>query len=554
MRVAIYARKSTEDEGESTLRQVEHGQAYAERKGWTVLTDHIYQDDNISGAEFDRPGLARLMGSLKPTPPYQALVISEGSRLGREQLESGFLLKQLSIAGVSVWSYLDDKQLVLDTPVDKIMLSLTAFADELERHKAQLRTYDALLKKAKAGHATGNRCYGYDNREIKVGDLRSHVERTINESEAEVIREIFRMAAAGLGITKIAKQLNSRGISGPRGPWAPSSVREILYRDLYRGLLVWGKIKKRDKWGQRRYLDRPQDEWTVVKMPHLRIVDDELWRAVHQRLAASRSTYLRQTDGKLWGRPTRGLDSRYLLTGMGQCSVCGGSMIVVSSGAKDRRIFTYKCANYHNKGKTVCPNGLTVPLGATDQAVLSAIEEQALQPEVVEKAIDRALEMLRPAEDHAKLDGLNADLVIVQSEIDHLTKAVATGGDLPSLVAAIKEREQRKTHIESELRLLDELEKMSQVDMKEIEEDLWKKLSDWRGLLQRQNGVARQILRKLLLGRLIFEPHEDDLGKYYVIRGQCSFGKLLSGVVFKSKRKNAAKMVTPAGFEPALPP
>ena len=40
-------------------------------------------------------------------------------------------------------------------PTDKIMLSLTAFADELEREKARQRTYDAMIRKAKAGHVTG---------------------------------------------------------------------------------------------------------------------------------------------------------------------------------------------------------------------------------------------------------------------------------------------------------------------------------------------------------------------------------------------------------------
>jgi hypothetical protein len=44
------------------------------------------------------------------------------------------------------------------------MLSLTAFADELEREKARQRTYDAMLRKAKAGHVTGGMCFGYRNR------------------------------------------------------------------------------------------------------------------------------------------------------------------------------------------------------------------------------------------------------------------------------------------------------------------------------------------------------------------------------------------------------
>ena len=88
MIAAIYARKSTEqhgvsDEEQSVTRQIDHGKAYAAKKGWTVADDYIYVDDGISGAEFKkRPGLARLLGTLLPRPPFQVLIMSEESRLG----------------------------------------------------------------------------------------------------------------------------------------------------------------------------------------------------------------------------------------------------------------------------------------------------------------------------------------------------------------------------------------------------------------------------------------------------------------------------------------
>ena len=56
MIAAIYARKSTDqngvgDEEKSVTRQIEHAEAYASKKGWTVAEEHIYVDDGISGAE-----------------------------------------------------------------------------------------------------------------------------------------------------------------------------------------------------------------------------------------------------------------------------------------------------------------------------------------------------------------------------------------------------------------------------------------------------------------------------------------------------------------------
>src|SRR5262249_10310395 len=104
---AIYARKSTDqniaDEEKSVTRQVERARAYADRKGWTVAEEHVYIDDGISGAEFvRRPGFLRLMNTLRPRAPFQALVMSEESRLGREQIETAYAFKQIMNAGVRV--------------------------------------------------------------------------------------------------------------------------------------------------------------------------------------------------------------------------------------------------------------------------------------------------------------------------------------------------------------------------------------------------------------------------------------------------------------------
>lgn len=116
MIAAIYARKSTEqigmtDEGKSVTRQIEHAKAYAEQKGWSVADEHVYVDDGISGAEFvKRPGFLRLMNTLKPKPPFQVLIMSEESRLGREAIQVGYAFKQIIDAGVRIFFYLTDQE------------------------------------------------------------------------------------------------------------------------------------------------------------------------------------------------------------------------------------------------------------------------------------------------------------------------------------------------------------------------------------------------------------------------------------------------------------
>lgn len=172
MIAAIYARKSTEqtgvsDEEKSVSRQVEHAKAYAGKKGWTVPDELIFVDDGISGAEFvKRPGFIRLMNALKPKPSFQFLIMSEESRLGREAIETGYVLKQIIDAGVRLFFYLEDRERTLDSAMDKVMLSLTNFASEMERERAKQRTADAMFRKARNGHVAGGATYGYSNKEI----------------------------------------------------------------------------------------------------------------------------------------------------------------------------------------------------------------------------------------------------------------------------------------------------------------------------------------------------------------------------------------------------
>jgi hypothetical protein len=127
--------------------------------------------------------------------------MSEVSRLGREQIETAYAPKQLSVAGVRCFSYLEDREVLLESATDEFLLGAVTFAADLERKKAQQRTYDAMARKAKAGHVCGGKTFGYDNIDVRdASGQRSHVERRINHIEAAAIRRIFQLSAEGYGL------------------------------------------------------------------------------------------------------------------------------------------------------------------------------------------------------------------------------------------------------------------------------------------------------------------------------------------------------------------
>ena len=312
----------------------------------------------------------------------------------------------------------------------------------------------------------------------------------------------------------------------------------VLGRPLYRGEVVWGRTKKRDRWGQKARSNRDQADWISVDVPELQIVPKDTWQAVQARRADKRKAYLSTNDGERFGRPPNQCESKYLLTGLARCTVCGGSLIVRSrSHGKQRRYF-YSCGSFHERGSTVCKNNLSVPMEATDEAVFDEIEGFVLHPAVVDRALKMALDELRPPPGQvtAERRRLGAERQTVDRELSRLTEAFATGSDLASVVNAIREREQRQQRLSDELASLDRVREFQDSDVAHLEQELRARLVDWRGLLRANVQEARQILRALMTDRLEFTPAELDGMPVYQYQGEFTVGSFVAGIVGVQER------------------
>ena len=74
--------------------------------------------------------------------------------------------------------------------------------------------------------------------------------------------------------------------------WGPSTIHGnwrrgtgILNNELYIGRLVWNRQQfvKDPHTGRRQARLNPETKWIVENVPHLRIVDDQLWNLVKER-------------------------------------------------------------------------------------------------------------------------------------------------------------------------------------------------------------------------------------------------------------------------------
>ena len=565
MRAAVYARKSTDDndrnaDNKSVTRQVERAKAYATARGWTVDEDCIFVDDGVSGAEFkNRPGLLRLLNHLRD---FDVIVMSELSRLGREQSQTANALANIAAKGVRVFFNLTDDELKFDTAIDKFLVNAVSFAAELEREKASQRSRDALERKAQKGYNAGGIVYGYDNVPVMgtnaLGEaVRTHTDYRINLEQAAIVCGIFRAYAAGRGLKAIARALNGdpscRDIAiqyfdgsappPPRkstGSWAPSSIYEMLHRERYRGKVPFGEYRKVLRAGSR--ARERQDNYLLVERPELRIVEEDLWSLVQARWQERRRAHTYHIP--------RTRESKYLLSGLIRCGQCGASMLATSmisgTARTRRRVLQYACSYANSRGSTVCTNNLRPRMDDLDGTVIEAIEQQVLTPATIRQVIELTLEEAR-AEYRAQPSGQDArerELVRLKIELDRLITLVVGGSAPDRVLAEINRRETRIREIEHELQAVAVEPKAG--DWAAIEELVAERAAQIRDVLRSEIAAARSALTNLLAEPMTFKPvgHRE-----YEVSGLTRVGMLLTTASEKGE-----KLASPRGFEPLLPP
>ena len=423
MRAALYARKSQENE-EAVAGQLANARTFAAAKGFTVVRE--FKDDGISGAEFiARPGLAALLVAVKSKPrPFEVVITMNVDRVGREAYRTNMALLEIAEAGCRIFTYGDGQEVKLDSPLAKQMLSMRNYAAEDFRQQIADKTREKMRLKARAGHVTGTRTFGYDH--IAVGD---HLERRINDQEASVIVRIFELAAEGHGNRRIMNTLRAEHVPAPgKKGWSKVVIKTLLRNKLYLGVLEFGKSRAAARGGAASKREGvPMDDWIPVSLPGLQIVSDELWAKVQTRKAATRQHYLRVPDGNLRGQPEAGLVANYLLNGIARCGVCGGTLSYNGGKGRKRAVQRYYCTSRNVRG--VCTNGRGVPMIPLDEAVRGQIDQLLTDEETIwELCVERAerwkREHARPAAERVNIE---REVTKLETIVARLTDAIEKG-------------------------------------------------------------------------------------------------------------------------------
>ena len=544
---ACYTRYSTDRQSPlSTEDQLRKCREFADRKGWQISTQHIYSDEASSGAGVDRPALKRLLQhALSSPPPFQVILLDDTSRLSRSLSDALRIIERLNFAGVRVVAV--SQGIDSQDQQAEVLVAVHGLVDSLYIKELAQKTHRGLEGKALRGLSAGGRCYGYSSEQTDDG-----VAFKVNKSEAAVVRRIFRMSAEGQALKTIAKALNAEGIQSPRprkgrpaAGWCPTGIREMLYNERYTGRIFWNRSRFVKVPGTNRRVRRPRppEEWCIVDAEHLRIIPDALWRKVHERLSWLKETY---AQGRPSGLLSRSATSRYLFSGFLVCASCGGNLTIVSGSGK-RNLPRYGCPRHFNRG--TCTNSLTERQDRLESSLLEGLQQAVLQPDVADYVLAQFGRELgrRLQELSMQMDGLRRQKSELETELRHLTAAVAECGHSASLLEAIAERESKLRTITD--RLLAGESGSIQSSLDDFGKFVHARLKNVRELLYSDVERAR-IELSCHVDRIIMRPQEGAGSRHYVATGEWN----LIGREFRPSDDEAlapVELVAGAGFEPA---
>ena len=235
MRVAIYARVSTEDqakEGFSLAAQIEKLRSYCKAREWQIAGEYI--DDGYSGRNVNRPAYRKMMEDMHK---WDILLVMKMDRIHRNSKNFMLMMEELRKKNkefVSMTESLDTS-----TAMGRFVMDIIQRIAQLESEQIGERVYDGMRQKAKEGKGMlGSPApYGY----------RYNDGNFVLDEDAKIVKKMYDMYLDGHSLKEIENWLNQNKIKTKKnGKWNKKTVARILSNPVYCGYIEWEDILFKD--------------------------------------------------------------------------------------------------------------------------------------------------------------------------------------------------------------------------------------------------------------------------------------------------------------------
>ena len=404
-RGVIYARVSSDsqDVNNSIEAQIAECQDFAKRNNISIVKSYI--DEAESGLISSRPQFQEMMhDATAKEKPFDVIIVWKFSRFSRDKFDNAIYKSRLQRRGVRIISI---KEHVDDSPAGQMMENMIESMDAFYSANLSQDVRRGQRQVAMRGYYPGNFApYGYKIKKVQEDGGRAvHNTFIADPPYDEMVRRIFREAAAGRTITETRDGLDADGIPAPKGGrWPESTIHQMLHNLHYAGFIVWGANSKSG------------EPPVIAEGRHEPIVSKDEFDQVTQVLASKFHDVMNP----------RQVSSEYMLTSMLRCGLCGEKLTGLYS--KEARIRYYVCTKRKHHAIAGCELPFVNVLNC-DKEVLRVILEDLLAPDNLQTAIDLiSKELSGPYEQQAStVSTLESQIRKVQEQQERVMQAYENG-------------------------------------------------------------------------------------------------------------------------------
>eukprot|EP01035_Chromulina_nebulosa_P022320 gene22320-28905_t len=321
------------------------------------------------------------------------------------------------------------------------------------------------------------------------------------QDKAAIVRRIFADYAAGLGPLRIARARTSR-VSLARAVASGTTRPSVAALNAMTASCATPPIPANSSGdpvtGTRIRRTGDPADIVVHDVPHLRIIDHNIWERVQGRLATEAAPVARPGENAphaFWERRR----PRHLLSGKVVCGLC-------------HRPFSARGQDYlgcRTATNGACRNTATIRRGPLQTSVLRALGHQLMHPDLVAAFTEAYAEACRAiaAETATQFETRQRQRAAIERKLTHLVDAVTEGQARPSLLQRIDTLEAELARIPTEAAVARQTAPPLSPG---IAEAYQRKITDMQIALT--NGTDPEALEtaRQLIDRIIITPPEID--------------------------------------------
>lgn len=333
LRAAIYARKSAEDERQTSLpTQIDLCKKLIDSYDFMTLT-HTFSEDNVSGMFTDGRKEYLKMMELAEKREIDIIVVMKFDRLSRDLADSTTAIKFLNKCGCHLIA--GDDVSNPNSPDGEFVRNVMLAHSQMHPRRVASDVIATDLRNAEQGISAGGIApYG-----LKIVNQRFE----INEQEAHAIKKLFQMHIEGHSYKQIIDELTRLGYFARNGKrFTYSTIYEMLKNDKYYGTYVYNREggKRRKNRVLIEHFDEVRNDKAIPP-----IITKEIFDAAQARTAERNTCRARQNE-----------NPSFVLTGLVYCASCGKSMSGETNrgGSAKTRRRTYCCPNHSTRNGRTC--------------------------------------------------------------------------------------------------------------------------------------------------------------------------------------------------------